>query len=796
MHERVRVDGKHLVRAGRPFKVRGVTYGSFLPRLDGALYPERSRVKEDFRKIADAGLNTVRVYSLPPLDVLEIAEEYGLGMIVGLHYDDWRMEPTPGRAARRRIHEAGRRAVDDAVERCSGRAEVLAIAVGNEVPVDVVRVHGIGAVQHELSTLVAEVHAADPTMLATYVNFPTTEFLRVEGQDLACFNVFLEDPRALRRYLRHLQVISGSAPLVVTELGLSAAAHGEAAQAESLRAQLAEVDDAGCAGATVFSWTDEWGVGGEPVEGWEFGITDAEREPKPAFGVVSDWARSTVADRRARWPKISVVVCAYNEERTIGECLESLARCDYPDLEVLVCDDGSTDRTLEIARRFPFRILNLSHGGLSRARNAGLGAATGEIVAYLDADAACHEEWPFHLALSLEDEGVTATGGPNLPSPDAGFVERAVALSPGGPTEVLIADDRAEHVPGCNMAYRTRALESIAGFDAMYTSAGDDVDVCWKLLERGEEIAFAPAAQVHHHRRNTVRGYLRQQRGYGRAERMLVGAHPHRFNRLGQARWRGFMYGGPAILPTLLRSVVYHGHMGAAPFQPIARRRGELASMWVTALLPLTAPIALIGLVLGLWSPWWLLLPAGALLAAVGFGLAVAAAVQLDRNEPEPLRMRALVGALHVAQPFVRAWGRIRGRPLEREGGHPVWSGDRWAWLRNLESDLRARRCALRVGGPSDSWDLQVVVGPFVAARVTTAVMWHWEPHYTVRYRARPLFLVVAALSLGAALLAPSGWAVLGGVLVIAAIELLTLHSRVRGGLRRTTHGAMLAAGE
>ena len=115
MHERVRVDGKHLVRAGRPFKVRGVTYGSFLPRLDGALYPERSRVKEDFRKIADAGLNTVRVYSLPPLDVLEIAEEYGLGMIVGLHYDDWRMEPTPGRAARRRIHEAGRRAVDEAL---------------------------------------------------------------------------------------------------------------------------------------------------------------------------------------------------------------------------------------------------------------------------------------------------------------------------------------------------------------------------------------------------------------------------------------------------------------------------------------------------------------------------------------------------------------------------------------------------------------------------------------------------------------------------------------------------------
>ena len=120
----------------------------------------------------------------------------------------------------------------------------------------------------------------------------------------------------------------------------------------------------------------------------------------------------------------------------------------YPDLQVLVCDDGSTDRTLEIARRSPFEVLALPHGGLSAARNAGLAAARGEIVAYLDADAACHPEWPFHLALAFEDPRVVVAGGPNLPWPDAGLVERAVALSPGNPVEVLVGDDRAEHVPG------------------------------------------------------------------------------------------------------------------------------------------------------------------------------------------------------------------------------------------------------------------------------------------------------------------------------------------------------------
>src|SRR5262249_5584233 len=160
-------------------------------------------------------------------------------------------------------------------------------------------------------------------------------------------------------------------------------------------------------------WTDEWGVAGEPVEGWGFGITRADRTRKPAFDVVHEWTTTCLADRRAEWPRVSVVVCAYNEERTIGECLSSLERCEYPNLQVVVCDDGSTDGTAAIAESFPFRVLRLSHGGLSRARNAGFRATEGEIVAYLDADAACHPEWLFHVVLSLEDDGVAATGGPN-----------------------------------------------------------------------------------------------------------------------------------------------------------------------------------------------------------------------------------------------------------------------------------------------------------------------------------------------------------------------------------------------
>lgn len=787
---RVGVDGKFLVRNGRDFRVRGVTYGSFAPRRDGASFPEPDRVRQDLAAMRSAGINTVRVYELPPRDVLDAAAEAGLYLIVGLHYPDWRSEPSPGGRARRRILDAGRRAVAAAVERCADRPEVLALSVGNEVPGDLVRVHGIRAVEDVLSLLVEEVHAAATPLLATYTNYPTTEYLRVDGQDLVTFNVFLEDPDDLRAYLRHLLVISGDHPLVITELGLAGDVHGAVEQADALAWQLRLVDETGCAGATVFSWTDDWNVGGEAVRGWGFGLTTADRRPKPALDVVREWTRRGVRDLRSRWPRVSVVVCAHNEEALVGRCLASLERCEYPDLEVIFCDDASTDSTLEIARRFPVRALALERGGLSRARNAGIRAATGEIVAFLDADAECHPEWPYHLALSLEEPNVAATGGPNLPPARAPFVERAVALAPGTPVHVLVTDDRAEHVPGCNMAFRTEAIQGIGGFDPIFRAAGDDVDVCWKLLDRGHEIGFSPAAQVRHHRPATVGTYLRQQRNYGKAERMLSGRHRHRFNMLGQARWAGSIYMPSRLVPKLLRPLVYHGPMGLAPFQPVAERRSDLALTHSSALLPLAAPPALLG-GLAVFSPWWLLAPGLVLLALLAYGAAVAVSVRPGRHEPHPLRLRLLVGALHVAQPFVRLWGRIRGRRAAALPPPGSWTGDRLAWLADLARELESQPCRVRPGGEHHEWDLEVRVGLLLAARITTAVAWGWSPRTRVSVRPRRPALGGAAGVVLLLTLAPL-WGVVGLAAGCGAVlaEAMLLRSLIRGTLRRTTAGA------
>lgn len=781
---RARTDGRHLSVESTTFIVKGVTYGSFLRRADGQLFPDDEIIDHDFAAMAAAGMNTVRVYTAPPPSMLDLAGQHGLRLIVGLDYHDLRMETGVSAQARRRVLSAGRRAVDDALDRLAGRPEVLAVSVGNEFPSDLVRLHGAANVERLLGDLVDRLHDGDPELLVTYTNYPTTEYLDVPGLDLVTFNVFLESQQPFRRYLRHLQIISGARPMILTELGLAAELVGDDAQAASLAWQLDTIDELGLAGATIFSWTDDWAVGGQRVEGWGFGLTHVDRTPRPAFEVASAWARRKIVDSRVEWPKVSVIVCAYNEESTIAECLESLTQSPYPDLEVIVCDDGSTDQTGSIAQQFAFKYLPLPHGGLSRARNAGLEVASGEIIAYLDADAACHPHWPFYLAQSFHSPSVVASGGPNLPFDNAGLVERAVSLSPGAPTEVLVSDDRAEHVAGCNMAFRANDLRAIGGFDPTYTSAGDDVDVGWKLLDRGGHISFSPAAQVRHHRRNSVRRYLRQQRGYGRAERLLLASHPHRFNRLGQARWMGFIYGNTSVLPRLLRPVVYHGTMGTGPYQPVVTRRADVLAMWATALMPLVPVAFAVALVAALIEPGLVVVPVAIAVMCASLFIALAVSVPLPTREPHPWRLRTLVAALHFAQPVVRTWGRIRGPSRRVAKRDPEWKGDRWTWLHDIIGEGHQRRLTISPGGAFDRWDLVCSVGPFVQARISTAVVWGWIPRHRVAYRLRrtPLFLIVLAVAvIGRS--EPLIPLAASGVALALVAETLVLRYRVRAML-------------
>src|SRR5262249_47826597 len=145
--------------------------------------------------------------------------------------------------------------------------------------------------------------------------------------------------------------------------------HGEAAQAEFLAGHLREVFLSGLAGAFIFAWTDDWHTGGFQVENWAFGMTHADRSPKASYKAVRAVFEASPAQLLAETPRVSVVICAYNGGQTLKQCLCSLQALDYPDYEIIVVDDGSTDNTRELVRLFPdVRTIHQPNRGLSYAR--------------------------------------------------------------------------------------------------------------------------------------------------------------------------------------------------------------------------------------------------------------------------------------------------------------------------------------------------------------------------------------------------------------------------------------------
>jgi GT2 family glycosyltransferase len=779
----VRAVGRWLYAGDERLLVRGVTYGTFGAGPDGA-FPEPATVRSDFVLMAAVGVNCVRTYAAPPGWLLDLAHANGLRVLAGLAWEQHvAFLDDPGRPA----SIAARVRAD--VRRCAGHPALLGYAVGNEIPTSIVRWHGAPAIERFLARLCDVVRAEDPGALVTYVNYPSTEYLDLPFLDAVCFNVFLEEQQPFEDYIARLQNLAGNRPLLLTEIGLDSARHGEERQARVLRRQLRAAYELGAAGAFVFAWTDEWHRGGHEILDWDFGLVDRDRSPKPALAAVGEVFAEPVCAPVGGWPRVSVVVCSYNGARWIGECLAALGELDYPDYEVVLVDDGSTDETAAIAGAFTHvRVISTPNGGLSRARNVGLDAAQGAIVAYVDDDARPEPSWLTHLVRPLAGGERVAVGGPNLAPAGDGVIADCVANAPGGPTHVLLSDREAEHVPGCNMAFSAGGLRAIGGFDETFRIAGDDVDVCWRLQEAGDVIGFAPAAVVWHHCRSSVRRYLRQQFEYGRAEGLLERKWPERYNRRGHATWEGRVYGNSlAAGMNRRRAQIQYGTWGQALFQ--ARHEaapGVMAALtrmpeWYAALVALAA-VAALGV---LWAPLALaLVPlalGGALSAREAWRTAGRAAFTHEpRSRALHASMRATCAALHLLQPGVRFAGRrrtltARRGPLAapRPRTDSVWSECWWApahWLAELERTLAPARP--RRGGSYDRWDLEVRSGLLGVARLRAGLEEHGDGRQLARLRTWPIpsraaIGAVALLAVLAVLAAGDG--AVAAALVLAA---------------------------
>jgi glycosyltransferase involved in cell wall biosynthesis len=187
-------------------------------------------------------------------------------------------------------------------------------------------------------------------------------------------------------------------------------------------------------------------------------------------------------------PRVSVIAASYNGERFLAEALESVFSQEFDSYEVVFVDDGSEDRTGEIARSFPVRYLRQENSGLPAARNAGLSLARGEYVAFLDDDDVLP---PTKLATQARHLDAHPQVGCVLGRQEWIFDG---VRPPEMPRDPLFGD--AGGVQLVSAMIRRTVLEELGGFDPSYRYA-EDRDLFIRMRERGVEIAVLPDVVLH-----------------------------------------------------------------------------------------------------------------------------------------------------------------------------------------------------------------------------------------------------------------------------------------------------------
>ena len=741
------VKGKFFQSGEDRFYVKGATYGTFRPDKNGFQFPPAEIMDNDFKMMSGIGINSIRIYTAPSDSLLNIALKYNLKVMVGLPWEQHLTFLNDRRNARKIVEN-----VREIVYKCRSHPAILCYSIGNEIPATIVRWYDQRKITKFLKKLYNTVKEIDPEALVTYVNYPTTEYLDLPFLDFFCYNVYLETKEKLSAYLNRLHNLVGEKPLVLTEIGFDSLRNGTDYQAFVLDWQVRTIFEKGFAGAFVFSWTDEWWRGGAAIEDWDFGLVDRERNAKPSLFTIQRVMKDVPILYGKEMPSFSVVICSHNGSKTIRDTIEGCMGLDYPDFEIIVVNDGSTDSTREITEQYPVRLINTVKRGLSNARNTGIYAANGDIIAFTDDDAYPESYWLKYLASLYISSDFAGIGGPNLAVYGEGFVADCVANSPGRPSHVLTTDEVAEHIPGCNMSFRKLILIEVGGFDPVFRSAGDDVDICWRIQQKGYTIGFHPAAIVWHHCRNSIRMYWKQQKGYGKAEALLEKKWTEKYNSFGHLSWAGSIYGiGLTKSIKLRRNKIYFGSQGLALFQSVY----QPASGFFKA-LPLMPEwyllIGFLGFISGLGIEWKLLLwaiPAfiGSVLIIL-FQAAISARHALSNYKHgsglHKKKFWILTSFLHLLQPLARLTGRITN-------GLTIWkisfkelfhinqlfivSGklEHWSevwypaevWLERIQTGLQNLNNRVKVGGVFDRWDLQNRIGLLCSVRSLLAIEEH-----------------------------------------------------------------------
>ena len=228
--------------------------------------------------------------------------------------------------------------------------------------------------------------------------------------------------------------------------------------------------------------------------------------------------------------KYSVIIPAYNAEHTLARTLKALHHQTVPreEYEIIVVDDGSTDRTGEIAQALADRVLFQENQGPAAARNAGVRAARGDIVLFTDADCEPLPDWLEKMTAPFSDPEVVGTKGAYL-TRQRSLMARFVQMEYEDRYDRMAGFERIDFIDTYSAAYRREVFLANNGFDTIFPTASvEDQEFSFRLAQKGYKMVFVPEARVYHLHNETLRSYIRRKFYIGYYKALLTRWLPER----------------------------------------------------------------------------------------------------------------------------------------------------------------------------------------------------------------------------------------------------------------------------
>ncbi|MCH7902838.1 glycosyltransferase [archaeon] len=207
--------------------------------------------------------------------------------------------------------------------------------------------------------------------------------------------------------------------------------------------------------------------------------------------------------------KASIIIPAYNNEKTIQECLRACKQQTVKPLEIIVIDDGSTDRTTELAKSENVIVFSQKNSGPAKARNLGAEKSKGDILIFTDSDCVPEKNWLQEMLSPFKDKEVVGVQGA-YKSKQKSIIAKFNQLEIEERYERMKKSKEIDWIGSYSAGYRKKDFQEANGFDESFPKAsGEDPELSYKLAKQGKKLAFNPKAIVYHYHPETLFKYLK-----------------------------------------------------------------------------------------------------------------------------------------------------------------------------------------------------------------------------------------------------------------------------------------------